>query len=61
MGHFQETLGDGEMVFDYKLCPGPARSRSAIRLPDMMGFDPAPVAEAERRAERYLATGRWDA
>ena len=60
MCHFAETVGEGSMDFDYRLREGPARSRNAIRLLGMMGFDAGLVARAERRAKRYLETGAWE-
>jgi DNA mismatch repair ATPase MutS len=39
--HFTETVdADGSMRFDYKLRPGLATSRNAIRLMQMIGIDP---------------------
>lgn len=60
MCHFEQTVGEDSMDFDYRLREGPARSRNAIRLLGMMGFDAALVAQAERRAKRYLETGAWE-
>ena len=57
--HFSETVGQDSMVFDYKLREGPARSRNAIQLLGMMGFDPVLVEQAEVRARGYLDTGTW--
>ncbi len=59
MFHFQETVGQDQMLFDYKLRPGPAHSRNAIRLLGLMGFAPELVQEAECRAKGYLDTGKW--
>ena len=60
MCHFAETVGEDSMRFDYRLREGPARSRNAIRLLGLMGFDAALVDKAERRAKRYLETGAWE-
>jgi len=57
--HFEEVISDNEIHFDYKLKPGPAVSRNAIRLLKLMGFDDAIVNAAEYRAESYLETGKW--
>jgi hypothetical protein len=39
--HFTESVGeDGEMRFDYRLRPGLATSRNALRLMKMIGIDP---------------------
>ena len=59
MYHFTETVGAREMTFDYRLRPGPATSRNAIRLLELLGF-PEPVVEgARRRAEDFSREGRW--
>lgn len=37
--HFQELVGDGKMVFDYKLKPGVVTSSNALRLMKLVGID----------------------
>lgn len=58
--HFEEQVGEGEMLFDYRIRPGRAVSRNAINLLKLMGFDEAIVREAHGRANRYLETGVWE-
>jgi DNA mismatch repair ATPase MutS len=36
--HFQELVGDGKMVFDYKLKPGVVTSSNALRLMKLVGI-----------------------
>ena len=57
--HFEETVGDGEITFDYTLKPGPAGSRNAIELLRLIGFDDDIVRKAHKRADGYLSTGVW--
>lgn len=57
--HFEETVSDTEICFDYKLKPGPAESRNAIHLLKLMGFDDAIVQSAHSRADNYAKTGKW--
>ena len=57
--HFTETVGDEEMLFDYRLRPGPATSRNAINLLKLMGFSDSIVDGAHERAEHYLESGSW--
>ena len=57
--HFEETVSDTEICFDYKLKPGPAESRNAIHLLKLMGFDDAIVQSAHSRADSYAKTGKW--
>lgn len=57
--HFQEEVEDGQMVFDYRIYPGPAHSRNAIKLLELMGFDQELVLKSEHRAQGYMDTGNW--
>ena len=47
------------MTFDYRVRPGPAQSRNAINLLELLGFDDGIVSAAHDRAARYLDTGVW--
>ena len=57
--HFEEEMGQGRMLFDYRLRPGPASSRNAISLLGLMGFDGRLVEGARRMAAEYDETGAW--
>ncbi len=57
--HFEEQLGDREMLFDYLLRPGKATSRNAINLLKLIGFGDRIVNGAHARANRYTETGVW--
>lgn len=57
--HFQEQIEENKMTFDYQIKPGPARSRNAIQLLRLMGFEEELVSRAEARACQYLKTGSW--
>ncbi len=57
--HFEEQVGEKEMLFDYRLREGPATSRNAIELLRLMGFEASLVESAHARADRYLETGLW--
>lgn len=57
--HFEEQMGDGEMLFDYRIRPGRAASRNAINLLKLIGFDDAIVNGAHERANRYTEIGIW--
>jgi hypothetical protein len=46
--HFQESLQQGGMVFDYRLRPGPARSRNALNVLEAEGYPPQVVDQARR-------------
>jgi len=49
--HFREEVDGGAMTFDYRLRPGPAPTRNAIRVLEARGFPPELVKEARRRLE----------
>jgi DNA mismatch repair ATPase MutS len=57
--HFQETITDNGILFDYKLRDGRASSRNAIKLLQLMGYSAAIVAEAEKRADGFVNRGSW--
>jgi DNA mismatch repair ATPase MutS len=58
--HFEETVDEREMNFDYIIRKGPAMSRNAIRLLKLMGFSERFVEAAEKKATTYLETGMWN-
>ena len=59
LAHFEETVSDQEIHFDYKLKPGPAETRNAILLLKLMGFEDSIVKAAYSRADNYIKTGKW--
>ncbi|MBQ7848414.1 MAG: hypothetical protein IJ343_01655 [Clostridia bacterium] len=59
MAHFEEQVTADELSFDYRLRPGPATSRNAIRLLALLGYDGALVDAAHARAARFAQTGSW--
>ncbi len=59
MYHFEEQLGEDEMVFDYRIRNGKAVSRNAINLLKLIGFENNIVEGAHERANRYVESGIW--
>lgn len=57
--HFEEQVGEEEMLFDYTIRPGKATSRNAINLLKLIGFDENIVSGAHERANRYMECGVW--
>lgn len=57
--HFQEEVQEHEVVFNYILRKGRATTRNAIRLLDMLGYDPEIVKAAGMAAENFERTGVW--
>lgn len=58
--HFEETVSEDAMLFDYVIRMGPTQSRNAINLLKVMGFDDDIVKNAHERANRYLDYGLWE-
>ncbi|MDO5293845.1 MAG: hypothetical protein Q4F05_13995 [bacterium] len=57
--HFQEEVKENDVLFDYKLYSGKARSKNAIKLLGMIGYDRSIIDEANKRANTFLETGEW--
>jgi hypothetical protein len=55
--HFEEQVGQDRLEFDYRLRRGPATTRSALRLLELLGAPATVVAEARDRA-RELDGGK---
>lgn len=58
--HFEETVSEDDMLFDYTIRKGAAQSRNAINLLKIIGFDDIIVKKAHERANRYLDEGVWN-
>ncbi len=57
--HFREQITDEGIVFDYKLYPGKARTKNAIKLLDFMDYPREVIARAQRMAEDFETTRKW--
>lgn len=57
--HFEEEVKEKEVVFNYLLQRGRAKSRNAIKLLDMLGYDPVIVESAQKAASEFERTGVW--
>lgn len=57
--HFEETIEDNDVCFNYRLQEGKATSRNAISLLGVMGFEPKLIRQAENRAQRFMESGEW--
>ncbi len=57
--HFEEEVREGDIFFPYKLLPGPASTRNAIRLLEIMGYEEKIITRATSAAEDFLRTGVW--
>lgn len=59
--HFEEDVRDGDVFFNYKLKPGKAVTRNAIKLLELMGYDSRVIERASAQAEYFVASGVWKA
>ena len=57
--HFEEEIIDGDVCFQYRLLPGKATTRNAIKLLEIIGYDEDVIQKAQERAERFVQTGLW--
>lgn len=57
--HFEEEIGENEVLFNFILKKGRATSRNAIRLLSIIGYDEAVVKKAEETAGRFVEEGVW--
>ena len=57
--HFEEDMKDDDIEFSYKLLEGPARTRNAIKLLKIMGYDGKITESAERSASEFEESGTW--
>lgn len=58
--HFQEEVVDNNVLFNFKLFKGPATTRNAIKLLNMIGYNKSIISGAESRARYFLDNGTWD-
>ena len=57
--HFEEEIADGDVLFSYRLQPGRAAGRNALRLLGLMGYDEQVLRAAQDMAERFDQAGIW--
>lgn len=57
--HFEEDVREGDVFFNYKLQPGKASTRNAIKLLELMGYDAEVIEKATAQAERFVNSGVW--
>ena len=57
--HFEETVKENDVIFDYKLRKGNTKTRNAIKLLNMIGYDKTLTSRAEELAQFFLENGSW--
>ena len=57
--HFEEEVREGDVFFNYELKEGRAKTRNAIKLLSVMGYEKNIIDKAEKMAEDFLIDGVW--
>ena len=57
--HFAEEVSGNDILFNYKLQPGRATTKNAIRLLQLMGYDSEIIDKANEQAAHFEKTGIW--
>ncbi|MBO6239954.1 MAG: hypothetical protein J6O61_03810 [Butyrivibrio sp.] len=57
--HFEGNVSERDVHFDYKIKPGPATNRNAIKLLGVLGYDENIVDKAQALADKFLKDGTW--
>lgn len=58
--HFQEEIEENDIHFNYQLFKGRAKTRNAIKLLRVIGYDDEIIDDAEQIAARFVETGNWE-
>lgn len=57
--HFEETIQNNDVKFNYLLLEGRATSRNAIKLLGVLGYEDSIIENAQGRAQAFLEKGEW--
>lgn len=57
--HFEETVLDDDIKFNYILNKGRATTRNAIKLLKIIGYDDNIINKAKELADKFMNTGSW--
>ena len=57
--HFEETVLEDDIKFNYKLNIGRATTRNAIKLLKIIGYDEKIIKSAQTLADGFMNTGKW--
>ena len=58
--HFEETIENDDVLFNYRLMKGKARTRNAIKLLGILGYEESIISKANKRAEEFVTKGVWN-
>lgn len=57
--HFEEEVVEGDVLFNYEIKEGKARTRNAIKLLSVMGYEEEIIHKANEMAENFINNGVW--
>ncbi len=57
--HFEEEIENDDIFFSYKIMEGRARTRNAIKLLGIMGYEQDIIRKAETMAAHFITNGNW--
>lgn len=57
--HFEEEITESDVIFNYILKPGPTKTRNAIQLLEVLGYDREIVSQAREAARDFEEHGSW--
>lgn len=57
--HFEEDIIEGDIRFPYQLMEGPTKTRNAIKLLEIMGYNGSVIENALKQAEHFVESGIW--
>lgn len=57
--HFEGTVTDTDVAFDYRIREGRCTTRNAISLLQLMGFEPGIISDCISAVSGFEATGSW--
>lgn len=57
--HFREEIKEGDILFNYCLYPGSSKTRNAIQLLSIIGYEDQVIEDAERTAKLFEEEGVW--
>lgn len=58
--HFEEEIIDNDVKFNYKLMSGKSKTRNAIKLLGLIGYEDSIIKSAEDMAKTFTATNKWE-
>lgn len=58
--HFEEEIIDNDVRFNYKLLEGKSKTRNAIKLLGLIGYDDSIIDNAKLMADSFINTNKWE-